>query len=256
MSDQVIAEGDASIAAPFTYRYESIKCVVNILKQGRCTLVTTIQMYKILAINCVMLAYSFSVLYHQGLKSGDIQSTIFAIPIGIYFMMISYATPLEKLQPFHPPHSIFALSQISSVAVQLIVHIGCLVFLTLLSLEYTPPEDLEFPDGSFKPSMLNTVVMIFLSFVDATNFLINYEGEPFMTNLWSGNILPKVLVIHMSVLVVAALDISADVRSWLQLHELPEDFPGYLVIGTMVLDFAICYITQAAIHYKLYGKMK
>lgn len=253
MNDQLVVDGDASIAAPFTYRYDSVKCVCNIIRQGRCTLVTTIQMYKILALNCLMLAYSLSVLYQQGLKSGDVQSTIFAIPIAVYFFFISRATPLEQLRPFKPPGSIFALSQIGCVAVQFVTHITGLIFLTQLSMKYTPATDLVKPDGTFKPSMLNTVIMIYLSYVDATNFFINYDGEPFMEPLWKSSVLPKVLVLHMVGLVVAALDISPDLRWLLELHALPEDFPNYAVIGTMALDFAICFSTQHVIRKKLYG---
>jgi len=254
MTDSVNSIGDACIAAPFSYKYDSIKCVVQILRQGRCTLVTTLQMYKILAINGLMLAYSLSVLYQLGLKTGDFQSAIFGVPIAVYFYLISRAKPLVKLQPYRPPTSIFELSQISSVIVQFVVHISGLIFLTNLAYKHTAPEDLIKPDGQFKPTVLNTVVFLYLTFVDATNFLINYQGEPFMESIWSNKILIRMLLVHMGVLLIAAFDMSEDLRWFLELHALPDAFPNWYLIGTMILDFGICYTVKLLIHKFKYGK--
>jgi cation-transporting ATPase 13A1 len=120
--------GDASVAAPFTSKMPSIQGAVDIIRQGRCTLVTSIQMYQILALNCLNSAYSLSVLYLDGVKYGDSQMTALGMLMSISFITISRAKPLESLSPVRPLTSIFQPALFLSISGQFVLHLSTMMY--------------------------------------------------------------------------------------------------------------------------------
>eukprot|EP01127_Copromyxa_protea_P019679 TRINITY_DN6440_c0_g1_i1.p1 TRINITY_DN6440_c0_g1~~TRINITY_DN6440_c0_g1_i1.p1 ORF type:complete len:1356 (+),score=374.54 TRINITY_DN6440_c0_g1_i1:25-4092(+) len=174
--------GDASVASPFTSKMPSIQATVDIIRQGRCALVTTLQMYQILALNCLISAYSLSVLYLDGIKYGDQQMMAEGILMTIAYLALSNATPLTELSPIRPLTSIFHPSLFLSLLGQFAIHLSSMIYATSYTKQYMP--DWQPKVGvKFEPSLLNTVVFLVSTVQSVSVFVVNYKGRPYMQSI-------------------------------------------------------------------------
>merc|ERR1719352_649712 len=73
MAGVVVRPGDASVAAPFTSRAPSVANMVDVVRQGRCTLLSALQNQQIMMLECIITAYTLSALSLEGARSSDRQ---------------------------------------------------------------------------------------------------------------------------------------------------------------------------------------
>jgi cation-transporting ATPase 13A1 len=242
--------GDASAAAPFTSKLSTPMAIVNIIRQGRCTLVATMQMYKILALNCLITAYSLSVLHLDGIKFGDFQVTITGILMAVCFMCISKATPLETLSKERPQPNIFNFYIILSVLGQFAVHIFSLVYITHEAklIETDRTIDIE---RTFEPGLLNSAIYLISLSMQVSTFAINYKGHPFRESLKENTYLYRGLLAVGGVAVAGATEFIPEFNEWLQLVPFPEDFKTKLM-GIMAFDYFVAWVIEIVCN-KLFG---
>jgi cation-transporting ATPase 13A1 len=69
----IVRPGDASVAAPFTSRSPSVRAVVDLIRQGRCTLLSALQQQQIMMLQSLIAAYTFSALSLEGARSSERQ---------------------------------------------------------------------------------------------------------------------------------------------------------------------------------------
>ncbi|KAH3765083.1 Manganese-transporting ATPase 13A1 [Pelomyxa schiedti] len=249
--------GDASIASPFTCKSTSVSPVCHIVKQGRCTLVTTLQMYKILAMNCLISAYTLSVLYIDGVKLGDFQAMVIGMLIAFCFLFISRSQPLEELSKQRPIKTLFHPVIPVSVFLQFVVHFVCLV----LSLHIARASTITFPwdtapvepgvipphpspDSVFQPNLVNTAVFLVSCAMQLATFAVNYEGHPFMQSLTENKGLLFCLAALGGITIFSALELSPDWNKYFQLVPLPTPAHRWSLVCIMLSDCIFSFLAD------------
>ena len=117
-----LSEEEASIAAPFTSRNQNISCLVPLLKEGKSSLVTSIQtfkymmMYSLVQFICVtLLLVLSSYLSENQFLSVDI---FIIIPLALF---IPATGPYKQLTKHHPTDSLISYPVITSILTQTLI---------------------------------------------------------------------------------------------------------------------------------------
>jgi len=241
--------GDASVAAPFTSKLANVIAIPNIIRQGRCTLVATIQMYKILALNCLISAYSLSVLYLDGIKFGDGQVTISGMMMSVCFLSISRAKTVESLSKERPQHNIFNIYIIGSVLGQFAVHISTLIYVSQYVQRVEPKDPNPDLEKDFEPSLLNSAIYLLQLIQQISTFAINYQGRPFRESIRENKGMYWGLVMVSCVAFTCATELIPALNEKLKLVPFTYDFK-VMITSIMTTDFIACYIIEKGLKWR------
>ncbi|CAK7210546.1 putative cation-transporting ATPase 1 [Sporothrix curviconia] len=240
--------GDASVAAPFTSKLRNVIAIPNIIRQGRCTLVATIQMYKILALNCLISAYSLSVLYLEGIKFGDGQYTISGMLMSVCFLSISRARSVEGLSKERPQPNIFNFYIIGSILGQFAVHVVTLIYVARLCDRLDPRSgdiDLE---ADFAPSLLNSAVYLLQLIQQISTFAVNYQGRPFRESLSENRGMFYGIVGVTGIAFACSTEFIPELNEQMKLVPFTSEFKTTMTT-VMIVDYVACYLIEIVLKY-------
>ena len=236
--------GAASIAAPFVSKRATISGCLDLIRFGRATLSSTIDLFKQLSLNSLVNAFTMSVLFVENVTFGDQQMSIFAVCVSFAFLAISWAKPRRELSQERPPESQFNAYLVISVLLQFIVHY-CL---------FTMVRRLVFAEGyvtkefnyklKFEPGLMNTAMFIMNTATQVTTFVVNYRGYPFMQNFTENKVLLLSVIVCAAIVALLLLHNDGVVRQAFELVEFPsQKFRDTLGIAC-IADIVICYVLE------------
>ncbi|KAK0717803.1 hypothetical protein B0T26DRAFT_872170 [Lasiosphaeria miniovina] len=239
--------GDASVAAPFTSKLRNVIAIPNIIRQGRCTLVATIQMYKILALNCLISAYSLSVLYLEGIKFGDGQITISGMLMSVCFLSISRAKSVEGLSKERPQPNIFNFYIIGSILGQFAVHVATLIYIARYCDFLAPRIDVDL-EAEFAPSLLNSAVYLLQLIQQISTFAVNYQGRPFRESLSENKGMFYGILGVTGIAFACSTELIPELNQAMKLVPFKDEFKTTMT-AVMVLDYGACWLIEVVFKY-------
>jgi cation-transporting ATPase 13A1 len=266
--------GDASVAAPFTYWTPSIACVLTILRQGRCTILSTLQQSQIMMLECIVNAYSLACLSLHGVRSSEKQMMATGMLMTVASLSFSYATPINRLHPIRPHRSLFHPAIFCSTTLQVIIHLGCMVYGVKMAEEHMgeahlkevtaffkklklegPPEDLDASEdpwavlewikaAPYKPNLLNTVTFLVGSAQEIAVLLVNYKGQPWMKGATENHALCLTLGSLCVGVTVLTFTMYPELNEMLDMEPFPNDEFKYKVIFLVFMSLLGSFIVD------------
>ena len=252
----MVRPGDASVAAPFTSRVPSVRAVVDLIRQGRCTLLSALMQQQIMMLESTIAAYTLSALSLHNARSSERQMMASSWLIMTAAVAFSYASPVDKMHPQRPLSSLFHPAIIISILGQAAIHIACMTLAVNWATEAMGPELLlevtEFFkkakakqidqsalcdeddymcnfnllwSAPFMPNLLNSVVFLVETSQMISVFFANYKGRPWMKGMLENHPLFLSVFLCIAGVVVASWEMIPQLNELIQLAP----FPGNLV---------------------------
>jgi len=132
---------EASIAAPFTSRTPDISCVIYVLKEGNCALVTSLQTFKYIILYSLIqfISVTYLLLIDSYLNNWQFMASDLFLITPLAFL-IPLAPAYHKLTYHRPVSSLFSFSIIFSMIIQTIFVVGFQMLGEVLTSEIFPED--------------------------------------------------------------------------------------------------------------------
>lgn len=242
-----LSEAEASVAAPFTSRVFEISCVLDIIKEGRASLVTSFSCFKYMSLYSAIQFITVSILYKRGTNLGDFQflyiDLFLILPLAIF---MSWSKPFDKIVVKKPSANLVSPKVLVPLCCNILVLLSFQVFLWLL-VQTQPWYMKPIPAGDDEvKSSDNTMLFLFANFQYILIAVVLSIGPPYRQSF----VYNYPFLVNLGVCtLVSTLIFTIDQRSWwgdiMQLTNLSFSF-YCLILVSAVLNLGVMWMGE---HY-------
>ncbi|GAA6107235.1 cation-transporting ATPase 13A2 isoform X1 [Tachysurus ichikawai] len=245
-----LSEAEASVASPFTSKSDNISCVPLLIREGRCSLVTSFSLFKYMALYSLIQFSSVLILYTLKTNLGDLQFLYFDLAlVTVLAIVMGRGGPSDKLHPKRPPASLLALPVLSA----LLLHTILLILFQVAALFITKSQEWYIPLNSTVvgeenlPNMENTSVFTLSGFQYIIMCIVVTKGYPYKKPLYKNVVFLFVLLVLFAATVLLVLVPNNFIHNVMQLYNINDMNYNLLLLALAALNFFICYLLEVFI---------
>lgn len=241
-----LSEAEASVAAPFTSRLFEIGCVLDVIREGRASLVTSFSCFQYMSLYSAIQFITITILYKRGSNLGDFQflwiDLFLILPIAIF---MSWSNAYHKVVAKRPSANLVS----PKLLIPLVVNILLLLFFQVLIWLYVQTRAWYIkpvPGGDDAvQSSDNTVLFFYSNFQYILCAIILTVGPPYREPVSKNKPFIANVVVAV-VLSIGLMNISADsfLGNLFQLTEITFGFKVLIVVWSVINLAANNYIPQ------------
>lgn len=249
-----LSETEASVASPFTSKTPNISCVVDVIKEGRCALVTSFNIFKYMALYSMIQYTSVLIMYWIGVNLSDLQYLyIDLFTIMPFAITMSRTKPSGVLVATRPlgrlVHSYVLFSIMTQILIQTSFQIAAYFFVKTVPF-YLPMETFANETRAVDGPLLsyeNTILFLLTCYQYIFVALVFSVGRPFRKPFYTNVLFLLSTIVLVAVTTFLAVTTHKSVRHAFTLLDTPNQ--GYyfyvffgLVAGNLLMSAFVEFV--------------
>uniref|UniRef100_A0A8C8RUH2 Polyamine-transporting ATPase 13A2 n=1 Tax=Pelusios castaneus TaxID=367368 RepID=A0A8C8RUH2_9SAUR len=242
-----LSETEASVASPFTSRIANIECVPMVIREGRCSLVTSFGVFKYMALYSLVQFVSVLLLYTINTNMSDFQFLFFDLVITTTVAVLMGKTgPSKELGTKRPQGALISILVLGSLLLQtaLLITVQVMSYFITVSQSWYVPLNSTVTAPQNLPNYENTVVFCISGFQYLILAVAMSKGYPFREPLYTNVPFLLVLLALFGLMIWLTLYPLGFMRAVLLLKDIDDMNFKLLLLGMATLNFFMAFMLE------------
>ncbi|XP_010132858.1 PREDICTED: probable cation-transporting ATPase 13A2, partial [Buceros rhinoceros silvestris] len=254
-----LSEAEASVASPFTSRVATIECVPTVIREGRCSLVTSFGVFKYMALYSLVQFVSVLLLYTINTNLSDFQFLFFDLIITTTVAVLMGRTgPAQELGVERPQGALISVLVLGSLLLQtaLLITVQVLSYYITISQSWYVPLNSTVMAPQNLPNYENTVLFCVTGFQYLILAVAMSKGYPFREPLYTNVLFLLVLLLLFGLMIWLTLYPLGFPKTLLNLKGIDDLNFKLLLLGIAALNFFAAFVLETALDHGLLGCLR